>query len=444
MKGKPDKTDLKVGTFGQYLPIAISCIIFAFVPMAMQASCLGIYYTAISHDYNVPTAAVTVYLSFGPVLFGLLAPLIGKWYAKYSVRIICTIATLWVAACFFTMSIAPSVTVFVIAGSLLIPGTCTLFNLGAPAIINRWFKDLNGTLIGISAAFTGIGGVVFIPIGNAIMNAMGDYRVSLMVYALIVLVTCLPCSLFAIRSHPEERGLLPYVSKKSVSEEGSATEAVKVKNWTVDPHEVIKTPAFWLFGISGGLCQLVVLFARFFATYVDSLAAAGVAVVVTGAALATIVSAGQAVCKLIVGLGSDINIKRIIILASGTGILALCFIWLCPTNFLMPTGGAIFGFFYATTSVVLPTLAGALFGTGKNYSIVFGRAQIVVMILTIPGGVLWPSIAAATGGYGGAFAVAIACIALYGILSLLAIRLSKRIERIPMTDEEMEKIEENA
>lgn len=30
--------------FVSYLPIVITCVIFAFVPAAMQASCMGIFY----------------------------------------------------------------------------------------------------------------------------------------------------------------------------------------------------------------------------------------------------------------------------------------------------------------------------------------------------------------------------------------------------------------
>ncbi len=431
--------ELKVGRVIQYAPIVAAGIIFGFVPMAMQASCLGVYYTAVSEGFGCEVSTVTMYLTLGSLFGAIITPIVGNLYAKFDLRIVTSALAVWVAICFIGMALAPSVIVFVLFGALLIPGTVGIFNLGMPTLINRWFKDYAGTLVGICAAFTGFGGVVFIPVGQMVMSTGVDYQTPLFVYAAIVLIACLPLTIFGIRSYPSERGLLPYVSPKSAEKGGGAAAVAHERNWTVDANKVMKTGAFWTLAIAIGLCNMVVLVARFFATYVNELAAAGVAVAVTGALIATILSGGQAVCKVIMGIFSDvIKMKPVVIIASISGIVCLGLIAFFPTTPALPIGAACFGFFYCSTAVVAPLLGGAVLGTGKNFSKAYSRVTAVAYIMGMPAGVMWPLIAENFGGYPAAFMVAMVFIALFAILALTSLKLGEKIERIPDTGEDDE------
>ena len=442
-KQKAAGGELQVGKIVQYAPIVAAGMIFGFVPMAMQASCLGVYYTAISQGFGCEVSAVTVSLTAGSALGAVIAPIVGNLYAKYDLRVITSCLAVWVAICFVGMALAPSVIVFVVFGALLLPGTVGMFNLGMPTLINRWFKDYSGTLIGICAAFTGFGGVVFIPVGQMVMSAAGDYHTPLLLYAAIVLVTCLPLTVFGIRSFPSERGLLPYVSAKSAAQGGGAAAVAHARNWTVDANKVMKTGAFWCLAISIGLCNMVVLVARFFATYVNELAAAGIAVAVTGATIAAVLSGGQAIAKILMGVFTDaIKVKPVVVIASISGVVCLILVSFFPTTVLLPIGAACFGLFYCSPAVVAPLLGNAVFGTGKNFSKAYSRVTSVAYIMTMPAGIMWPLIAESFGGYVTAFIVAMVLIVAFAALALLSLRLSSKIERIPDVDEEFDSSEE--
>lgn len=412
--------------FAAYLPIVITCIIFAFVPAAMQASCMGIFYPAMVEDYGVPTSTLTLYLTLGGLILAIWAPLLGKIMALYDVRVIASGMTLWAAACFAGLALVHDFVQCFIVSALLVPVAVTYLSIVAPTLINRWFKDRAGAIIGLVAAFTGIGGVVVIQVGNAIMEASG-YRTAFLIYAVIILVACLPFTIFVIRNRPEDRGMLPYVSSKSA--EAGAAQAVAKKSWTVNVQAAFRSPAFWLVAVCGGFANMIVLLARFYPTYVNELAAAGVAVFVTGAMLSTIVSAGQAVCKFLVGAGTDFNPLKMILIACAVGALGILCIWLSPTTLVMPMGGFIFGFFYASTSVIMPILGGAVFGTGKNFSVIYGRSVAVTSIIALPGGFMWPLIAETFGGYGGAFLLAVIMIAVFAVMAAVAIKLGEKIPR---------------
>ena len=410
-----------------YLPIVIATTVFAFVPVSMQASCMGIFFPSMVEDYNVQTSNITIYMTIGGLILAVGMPFLGKLLAKYDIRLISSIQITVVAACFLSLAFSASIAQVVISGAILMAASVSMLGLSNPTLINRWFKDRAGFVIGLVAAFTGIGGVVFIQVGRSIMAA-ADYRTAFIAYAIIILVVCLPFSIFVIRNNPSDKGMLPYVSQKAASQAGAAKAAVD-KNWSVDVKAAIKSPAFWLVGICGAVANMVVVIAQFFPTYVNALETTGIAVIISGATLATIVSAGQAVCKLLVGATSDLNPTAVILGSCALGVIGILAIAYGPTTFLMPCGGAVFGFYYASVAVIMPILAGAVFGTGENYSIVYGRCNTIINLCAIPAGFMWPLIAETFGGYVAAFWVAIVMIIAFGIMAFLAIKLGKSIPR---------------
>ncbi len=418
---------LEAKGISSYLPIVIATTVFAFIPVAMQASCMGIFFPSMVEDYGVQTSNITIYMTFGGLILAVGMPFLGKLLAKHDIRLIISIQISIVALCFLSLAFSGSIYQVVASGAILMAASVSVLGLSNPTLINRWFKDRAGFVIGLVAAFTGIGGVVFIQVGRAIMAAT-DYRTAFVAYAIIILVVCLPFSLFVIRNKPSDRGMLPYVSQKATAKEGAAQAAVS-KNWSVDVKAAVKSPAFWLVGICGAVANMVVVIAQFFPTYVNSLETAGVAVIISGATLATIVSAGQAVCKLLVGATSDLNPTAVILGSCALGVVGILAIAYGPTTLLMPCGGAVFGFYYASVAVIMPILAGAVFGTGENYSIVYGRCNTIINLCAVPAGFMWPIIAETFGGYVAAFWVAIVMIIAFGIMAFLAIKLGKSIPR---------------
>ena len=410
-----------------YLPIVIATTVFAFVPVSMQASCMGIFFPSMVEDYNVQTSNITIYMTIGGLILAVGMPFLGKLLANHDIRLIASIQISIVAACFLSLAFSTSIIQVVISGAILMAASVSMLGLSNPTLINRWFKDRAGFVIGLVAAFTGIGGVVFIQVGHAVMAA-ADYRTAFIAYAIIILVVCLPFSIFVIRNKPSDKGMLPYVSQKAATN-GSAAKAAVDKNWSVDVKAAIKSPAFWLVGICGAVANMVVVIAQFFPTYVNALETTGIAVIISGATLATIVSAGQAVCKLLVGATSDLNPTAVILGSCALGVIGILAIAYGPTTFLMPCGGAVFGFYYASVAVIMPILAGAVFGTGENYSIVYGRCNTIINLCAIPAGFMWPLIAETFGGYVAAFWVAIVMIIAFGIMAFLAIKLGKSIPR---------------
>lgn len=427
------KEGLEAKPFIHYLPIVIACVMFAFVPTAMQTSCNGIFLPELGKDYGVPTSQISIYLTIGNLTAAVFAPIIGQLLARFDVRAITTIMLLGAAGSFFSLSISASLIQVWVSGALM-TGFCTSFvGLVNPTILTRWFKDLKGTMIGIAAAFTGFGGVVFIPIGQSIISMFG-YREAYLAYAVLILILCLPGSLLILRSHPHDRGMLPYMSEKRKA--GLLHEEKPgMSTWTVDPSIAMKNPAFYLLGLATGILGWCLLLNPHFPTYVGTLEAAGINVIITGAMLATLVSGSQGIGKLVLGALSDKSPMKTIVFAGCLGAFSVLAIWWGPTTLAMPLGTIAFGFFFATSAVLMPMLAGSVFGTGENYSIILGRSQTITKLITAPGAMVWPFLAENAGGWGTVFGCVAVLIVIVVLCSWLVRYFGSKIPHIPVDAE---------
>lgn len=423
------KKHLVSKSFYSYIPIAITTMVMALVPGALVTSCMSIFFPMLANDYGVPVSQITVYMTVGGVLMALVGPAIGKICATVDLRIVggCLVGA--VALCFLSLSMSGSLVQVWVSASIMMP--CAMLGIGMfnPVLINRWFKDRAGALLGFSAAFTGVGGVIFLQIDQAIIN-MADYRMAFLVNAVIVAVIALPCVLFLIRSKPSDKGMLPYTNTNKEGKAGDDAAALKraaSRNWSVDPKIALRSPAFWTLCVAIALANSTVLVAQFFPTYVTSLESTGVAAFVTGATLASFTMAGQAICKFLLGAGSDFSPTKTVMVSSAVGIIAILFIWLGSQTFLLPTGGFVFGMFYAAPIVLMPLVAGAIFGTGDNYSVIWGRTLLPAGLLAAPAGVVWPWISETFGGFDAVFIAGIACILIYAALIFIAMAIGKKL-----------------
>ena len=90
-------------------------------------------------------------------------------------------------------------------------GNCLVLRLHDPGaiILGNWFKKKTGMAVGISAAFSGLVGMIGSSFLGMAIPAFG-WRVSYVAVGIVSTALVLPISLFILRYKPEEMGLLPY------------------------------------------------------------------------------------------------------------------------------------------------------------------------------------------------------------------------------------------
>lgn len=86
--------------------------------------------------------------------------------------------------------------------------------------------------------------------------------------------------------------------------------------------------------------------------------------------------------------------------------------------------------FYATPVVLSPLIGGAIFGTGKEYSVIWGRTMLPSNLLACPAGIVWPLLAENFGGFDVVFIGGILLILVFAFGATAAIKLGKKLPHI--------------
>jgi len=139
-------------------------------------------------------------------LFGLLGPFAAVFIGRFGLRRIMVVAASFIAA---AMVLATGITqlwqLFLLWGLVLGCGTgLTALVLGA-MVANRWFTSNRGLVVGLFAASTATGQLIFLPIAAWMIENMGWRYAVIPVFAACVVVALL-ATLF-MRDHPGSIGL---------------------------------------------------------------------------------------------------------------------------------------------------------------------------------------------------------------------------------------------
>ncbi|MGI6590583.1 MAG: CynX/NimT family MFS transporter [Eggerthellaceae bacterium] len=429
---KKEVGELEERGFSSYLPVIVTCAVMCGVPCAMQVSCASIMMPAVADGIGCKVSDMSLNQSFSFICAFLVSPLVGRWFERFDARKLMAAGVLVLAAVFVIQAFATAAWVFWITGFISGLGTTILLGIAPPVLINRWFKKRVGLLMGIVLAFTGIGGVIFIPISQAILDTLG-YQACYFIWTAITLVICLPLAVFAIRSYPEDKGLLPYGYAEAQENAQSGTEATAT---SVRVSDAMRSSIFWVMAIFCLLVNFTVKISFMFPTYVNGLQAAGVAVIITGAILSTLAMAGQAIGKILLGFVSDLSVSKAVVASCVVGILGILGCWFGPTTVLMPLGGFAFGFFYASCLVLAPMVVRSVLGSGRNYPVFWSRLNAVATLGSATGIYFWAFISEQFGGFGADFSVAIVMLAGIAVLGLWLMSKKNALPRA--TDEEIE------
>lgn len=419
-----------------YMPIVITCAVFAFCPVTIQAGCLGLFYKDMAAAFSVQTSSISLFVTVGMFTAAAALPIVGSLLKKYDVRIISSVLVVVAAITLLGMAYAVCVQMIWVCGGVFVASTVCLMSLVNPTLINKWFSDGARTIIGFAAAGAGVGGIVFSQVGAAVAAAYG-YQIAMTVYAACIVVLCLPLSIFAIRSHPEERGMLPYALKKKNAKKAESEEEKPENSWSVVPGPATKSLAFVLVLICGAIASGTNMTYRFIPTYLSGLADTGLYVAVASATFVAVASAAQSCVKPVLGFVCDLlSPMKGIAIASVCGVLGYTLIMFAPGSMLILVGACLHAVFYCSVAVLMPILAGAVFGAGDNYSVVYGRNLAIARIIAAPCATIWPLVAENFGGWSTVFTIDMILVATFGILSYFAIKEGKKLPRVENAVEE--------
>ncbi|MFT7773714.1 MFS transporter [Roseateles sp.] len=198
-----------------------------FLAMLTTSAALGLpgaMLQPLSKEFGWTTDQLSSVFAVRFALFGLLGPFAALFIARFGLGRIMVVAAAFIAV---SMALATAVTqlwqLFLLWGLVLGCGTgLTALVLGA-MVANRWFTANRGLVVGLFAASTATGQLIFLPAAAWIIEHLG-WR-----YAVLpIVLACVAVALLAVmfmRDHPHEVGLRAYGEAEATPVASASTPA---------------------------------------------------------------------------------------------------------------------------------------------------------------------------------------------------------------------------
>ena len=409
--------------------IVASCIAMTCLPCALVLSCAGIFFTPVSAFFGMPKATFTLYFSIVNLAMMATLPVWGKLLSKLDMRVSLSVAAVLCGAGLIGMSACQEMWQFYVCGAVLGAGVAPFIYLAVPTLINAWCVKRVGFFVGLCMAFTGIGGVIFNPVGTALINSGAEgWRTAYLVFGVIALVGTLPFTLLVVRNKPADKGLLPYGADEVQAEAATGTgaePAAAANARGMSAARAMKSPAFYALAAFCGIITLNQTIYQFLPSYAQSFADTMPAVAAASGIVASAAMAGQAVGKVILGAVNDKSVRLGIALGIGSGVVGVTLMWLMPGVLaLLLVGAFLFGVVYAMTTVQTPLLVRTVFGSA-DYTNIYSRVSMVGSLMGTVAAVFWGFVCDSAGGYPLMFILGYVCMTACAALALFALGQKK-------------------
>lgn len=233
--------------------------VVTFLAMLTTSAALGLpgaMLQPLSHEFGWTTDQLASVFAVRFALFGLLGPFAALFIARFGLSRIMVVAASFIGV---AMGLATQVTqlwqLFLLWGLVLGCGTgLTALVLGA-MVANRWFTAHRGLVVGLFAASTATGQLLFLPAAAWIIEHMG-WR-----YAVLpIMVACVGVAILAllfVRNQPRDVGLRPVGEPADAPQE--APLAAAPLNFLA-PFTILAEAArhrtFWVLAASFFICGL--------------------------------------------------------------------------------------------------------------------------------------------------------------------------------------------
>ena len=195
----------------------------------------------LEHEFGWTRAAISGAIAINIALFGLIGPFAASFIDKYGLRRMVLIALALLTcgvALSSTMHAQWQLTLF--WGVLVGSGTGVTAMVLAAIVVNRWFDQRRGLVLGLLSAANATGQLVFLPMLAAQVTRHGWRSATYIVAAVAAGVFLVV--LFWLKDKPSDLGLLPYGASESAppSTQNVARTPVRALLWAARRRE------FWV------------------------------------------------------------------------------------------------------------------------------------------------------------------------------------------------------
>lgn len=394
---------------GEYLKTAIAACLVMSAMIAGTVS-FGFFMDPVTSDLGFDRSTFSLYFSLITIVGTITLPIYGKLIMKYGTRRFVILGGIWTGLAMAAFSLCDSLVTFYIVGCLVGLGFFGCSYAVVPVIVNSWFVEKNGSVMGATAACGGIVAMVLSMVFPTLIESLG-WQMGYVFLGVVVFLLTVPAGTFLLHSVPGDVGLTPYGADANRSAQAAETH----EEGGMTYGQALKSPKLWATIASFLLLAVTVTVTQHLAAHFVSV---GFSAVMAGVFM-SVISAGIIVTNPLAGVLADkMGLMRAFLLCSVLYLVSFLLLpstssiaIVCIALLLMSIGNA-------NTSVFAPMVTGAIFGQ-RDYAAIWGLVSMACVLGQAIGAPLWGLAYDLTGGYAiGMYISAIVIAAAFVILAV--------------------------
>jgi MFS family permease len=359
----------------------------------------GVFFHPLSEHFGWSRAQISWGFSLAAVLGAFYAILLGRVVDRHGPRPVQLLGVCALAIGYVSLSATQALWQFYTAMALAVAlGSASLGPVSSNTAVARWFVKRRGTALGISTAGISMGGVVFVPLTQILIERFGWRRAFLAIASLVVAAGVPPVAMWMRRS-PESMGLRPDGEEFQLSEReiGLVEQELEV---SVSPREAVRRRDFWLIAVAFGLT--VSGLSAVLLHQIPYLLDLGIS-----ARVASWVLGGTAAVGVIGKLGFGALIdrfdqRRVILFCFSLQALGVSLLFLRMSPAVLAVYVVLYGYAMGGNATLQATMVGEAFGRG-HYGAIAGRMSPIIVTLQALGVPFVGWVHDRTGSYQAAF-----------------------------------------
>lgn len=369
--------------------ILIACCMMQGAGLGLISNCAGVFFSPVCNDLGFEMGKFTLFRTLFTMAQALTLPYVAKLFRKYDVRVIISAATVIMGGISILQGTFTSLWQFYVFG--IIQGCAAAFIgvIPAPILLGNWFYKNTGTAVGISAAFSGLVGMIGSSALGVLIPAYG-WRTSYMIIGVSAMVLILPFSLFILRYKPEDKGMLPYGADENYVSKTDAKAAAKKEKFS----DFAKQPIFYI-SLTAYACSII---SSYLNSFLPSCGLEAGLPMATAALLTSLALCGNMTTKLFLGkLCDSYGVIKIFVLSIVVAIVGHGLIFIGSTAPMM-AGALLYGITMPLSTVLMPLFC-RLFWKGDTYASAYSYVSMFGMLISAPFNTLFGTMYDMTGNY---------------------------------------------
>lgn len=401
--------------------VVIAGLVVMTVVYAIVNNCISLFIKPVSENLGISRSAFSYYYTVMTFAMMFVALLMGVLTSKFKLKYIILVGCICCGLGFLLYSRATSLSMFYLISILtgLGLGMATLSPMAV--LVNNWFIKKKGLAMGLVFMGSGLGGMIFNPIGNSLILNYG-WRQAYLILGIIILVITIPVVLILLSSSPKDKGLQPF-GYDDAEEKEKQKQSQNLTGFTFK--ECLKTAPLWMMLVSVFLASVIVIGIQmnvipyltdlgYSPTYASTVVSISLGVLVIG--------------KISLGFFFDTvgSRKGIVIVSTIIFIAVASFILISTKSFIFVGLYVICWGLGSSMGILLPPLiTGEVFGN-KSYPAIIGVVNALSTLGSAAAPIIIGGIYDKTGSYTVAWETELVLIVIMAVLFFLAVSIGKK------------------